>query len=383
MFSNEVLRAIRSVVGGGSKALHEPSFNECEHKYLVECLNSGYVSTVGKFVDDFELALASFTGSRNVIAVVNGTSALHLALYSLGVTFGDEVIIPTVTFAATANAVVHCGAAPIFLDCAVDDLNLDLTTLEKWLERNTKTLNSQLINIHSNKIIKAIVPMHTLGHICDMDRLATIANKFNLVIIEDAAEALGSFYKGKHAGTIGRIGILSFNGNKIITTGGGGAILTDDDQLATKIRHLSTTARVKHQWDVSHDMVGFNYRMPNINAALGCAQLTKIRDFVRAKRELQDRYVSAFEGIEGVKVFSEPVGCRSNYWLIALVLDEDKSMYKDLILQETNSSGIATRPLWRPMHQLKHFEQFQKTEMHGAEKMINHIINIPSSPCLI
>jgi aminotransferase in exopolysaccharide biosynthesis len=378
-----VIKALHSVVGSNGSALHEPFFGKLEQKYLVDCLSSGYVSSIGSYVDKFENLLASYTGARNVIATVNGTSALHLALLGAGVTKEDEVLVPSLTFAATANAIIYCGAFPIFIDSSPVDLNIDLMVLEEWLKNNTYLKECQLINLKSGRRIKAIIPMHTFGHSCDMDSLMQLANNYHLVVVEDAAEALGSFYKKRHLGSIGKVGVLSFNGNKIITTGGGGAILTNDDELASQIRHLSTTARIKHPWEVAHDQIGFNYRMPNLNAALGCAQMERLDDFRIAKRALNEAYLLAFKNIANVHIYCESHNCSSNYWLQSMVLSEPVFNQKELILKETNAIGISTRPLWRLMHKLEHFSNFQKTSMDGAELLEKCIINIPSSPQLL
>lgn len=379
----DVISAIRSVVGEGTFALHEPSFSVLEQKYLIDCLNSGYVSSVGAYVDKFERLIAEYTGVRHVIATVNGTSALHLALLGVGVSKQDEVLMPSLTFAATANAVIYCGAYPIFVDSSPLNFNIDLIILEEWLKTNTTLEDSHLININSGRRIKAIIPMHTFGHSCEMDLLLQIAKKYHLEVVEDAAEGLGSFYKERHVGSIGIVGVLSFNGNKIITTGGGGAILTNDDLLAKKIRHLSTTARIKHPWEVAHDQVGFNYRMPNLNAALGCAQIERLEDFRVAKRKLNDAYTMAFKNIDSIRIYCEPSNCSSNYWLQSMILSEQVLDKKELLLKETNALGISTRPLWKLMHKLKHFSNYQKTSMDGAELLEKSVINIPSSPHLL
>ncbi len=380
---NEVISAIRSVVGEGTFALHEPSFSVLEQQYLIDCLNSGYVSSVGAYVEKFERLIGEYTGVRHVIATVNGTSALHLALLVAGVSKQDEVLIPSLTFAATANAIIYCGANPIFVDSSPLNFNIDLIVLEEWLKNNTTLKDLNLININTGRRIKAIIPMHTFGHSCEMDLLLQIAKKYRLEVVEDAAEGLGSFYKERHVGSIGMVGVLSFNGNKIITTGGGGAIMTNDDLLAKKIRHLSTTARIKHPWEVAHDQVGFNYRMPNLNAALGCAQIERLEDFRVAKRKLNDLYIMAFKDIDNIRIYREPSNCSSNYWLQSMILSEQVLDKKELLLRETNALGISTRPLWKLMHKLKHFSNYQKTSMDGAELLEKCVINIPSSPHLL
>ena len=318
----EVVGAIRSVVGPKPVALHEPSFQGNEWLYLKECLDSTYVSSVGKFVDRFEDELAKCTGAKYAISVVNGTAALQIALKLAGVQPGDEVLIPALTFVATANAVSYCDAIPHFADSEERTLGIDSSKLREYLEGNSSQHSGQCINNFTGCVIRALVPMHTFGHPSDIEGLLSIARDFNLVLVEDAAESLGSFYNGQHTGTFGLFGALSFNGNKTITTGGGGAILTNSESLARHAKHLTTTAKLPHAWEFRHDEIGYNYRMPNINAALGCAQLEQLPAKLAAKRELFSRYHAAFAGIKGVTLFKEPQNCQSNYWLQTLLLDE-------------------------------------------------------------
>jgi len=383
LLAAQITEAIRTVVGSNQATLHEPHFGGNELVYLKECIDSTFVSSVGKFVDRFERDLAEYTGANHAIATVNGTAALHIALKLAGVRPGDEVLIPALTFVATANAVVYCNAVPHFVDSDKNTLGVDVTKLRSYLLQHTKTVNGQCVNIKTGSIIRAIVPMHTFGHPVDVDALIELAVEFNLAVVEDAAESLGSIYKGKHLGTFGILGVLSFNGNKTITTGGGGAILTNDPGLAKRAKHLTTTAKLPHAWEYRHDEVGYNYRMPNINAALGCAQLEQLPRFVSAQREIFNRYQSVFNNIKGVKLMSEPQGCRSNYWLQTLVIDKEFSPYRNEILEFVNSAGFMVRPTWVLMNQLQPFLESPAMDLSGAAALAERIINIPSSPKLI
>ena len=378
-----VVGAIRDVVGPGQVALHEPSFEGNEWIYLKECLDSTFVSSVGKFVDRFEVELATYTGAKYAISVVNGTAALQIALKLAGVQESDEVLVPTLTFVATVNAVTYCNAIPHFVDSEEVTLGIDTLKLRDYLQRNTSQQSGKCINNFSGRVIRALVPMHTFGHPSDIDGLLSIANDFNIMLVEDAAESLGSFYHGQHTGTFGLFGTLSFNGNKTITTGGGGAILTNNEALARHAKHLTTTAKIPHAWEFRHDEIGYNYRMPNINAALGCAQLEKLSAKLASKRELFKRYQTAFAHVEGVSLFSEPENCESNYWLQTLVLDRNMSENRDLILESTNNTGIMTRPAWEPMNNLEPFKGFPSMDLSTAKSLSERIINIPSSPGLV
>ena len=379
----QVLEAIRSLVGSGPVSLHEPSFDGNEWLYLKECLDSTYVSSAGKFVDHFEQELCNFTGAKYAIATVNGTSALHIALRMAGVITGDEVLIPTLTFVATANAVNYCNATPHFVDSEEATLGINAGKLREYLKSNTSQQSSQCVNNKTGQVIRALVTMHTFGHPSNLDDLLSVAHDFNLELVEDAAESLGSYYNGQHTGTFGLLGILSFNGNKTITTGGGGAIITNDASLALYAKHLTTTAKLPHAWEFRHDEVGYNYRMPNLNAALGCAQLEDLPKKLEAKRELFKRYQSVFAGIYGVTLFTEPQNCKSNYWLQTLVLKESQSDKRDLILGATNAAGIMTRPAWVPMNELKQFKSCPSMDLAIARSLSQRIINIPSSPALV
>ena len=379
----QILNAIRSVVGSGPIGLHEPSFNGNELHYLKECIDSTFVSSVGKFVDRFEDELVDFTGARYAVAAVNGTSALHIALKLAGVKSGDEVLVPALTFVATTNAVTYCDATPHFVDSALVTLGVDAIKLRSYLIFHTEQRSNQCINRTTGRVIRALVPMHTFGHPVDIDGLLSIARDFNIALVEDAAESLGSLYHGKHTGTFGLLGTLSFNGNKTITTGGGGAILTNDAEIARYAKHLTTTAKLPHAWEFSHDEIGYNYRMPNLNAALGCAQLEQISAKLTAKRELFKRYKNAFSQVEEVKLVSEPPHCQSNYWLQTLLLDSEDLSLRDEILTMTNKAGFMTRPSWTLMHELNSFRFCPRMDLTMAQSLAKRLINIPSSSSLI
>jgi perosamine synthetase len=378
----QVVNAIRSVVGEGNVALHEPRFAGNEWAYLKDCLDSTFVSSVGRYVDRFEADLATYTGARHAVAVVNGTAALHVALQLAGVQEGDEVLIPALTFVATANAVAYCGAIPHFVDSEERTLGLDPQALRAYLRDTTEMRGGHCVNRATGRVIRAVVPMHTFGHPVDMEGVLALARDFHLEVIEDATESLGSTIGGKHAGTFGRMGVLSFNGNKVITTGGGGAILTDDPELARHAKHLTTTAKLPHRWAYVHDEIGYNYRLPNINAALGCAQLEQLPGFVDAKRKLHARYLAAFAGIPQVRILSEPAGCTSNYWLQTLLLDESSAELRDALLQATNDAGLMTRPIWALMSKLQPYRTCPSMPLPVAESLERRVINLPSSASL-
>ena len=380
--TDAIVRAILSVVGPGPVALHEPSFEGNEWLYLRECLDSTYVSSVGKFVDRFEDDLASYTGSKYAISVVNGTAALQIALKLAGVQADDEVLIPALTFVATANAVSYCNATPHFVDCEERTLGMDVLKLREYLSSISSQQSGQCINKITGRVIRAVVPMHTFGHPSDIEGLTSIARDFNIVLVEDAAESLGSFYQGQHTGTFGLFGTLSFNGNKTITTGGGGAILTNNEALARHAKHLTTTAKLPHSWEFRHDEIGYNYRMPNINAALGCAQLEQLPNKLGAKRELFKKYQHAFSKLKGVRLFSEPKSCLSNYWLQTLLFDENLAMNRDSVLEVSNTSGLMTRPAWVLISELEPYKWAPSGDLTTAESLSRRIINIPSSPNL-
>lgn len=378
----EITDAITRIVGVGPCALHEPKFSGNEIQYLEDCVRSTFVSSVGKYVDKFEADLCSFTGSKYAIAVVNGTAALHISLKLAGVKDGMEVLIPSLTFVATGNAVKYCNAIPHFIDSELETLGVDPVKLESYLKENTFLKEGRCINKITNRVIQAIIPMHTFGHPVKIQDILRVAGKFHLEVVEDAAESLGSYYKGKHTGTFGKLGTLSFNGNKTITTGGGGAILTNDPILAQLAKHLTTTARVPSTHGFEHDMLGYNYRLPNINAALGCAQLEQLPDFLKKKRLLYLRYKEEFKNINGVKLFSEPDGCQSNYWLQTLLLDSPDPILLSEILDSTNKASLMTRPVWKLLNELEYFSDCPKMDLSMADAISKRVINIPSSAFL-
>mgnify|MGYP000872521412 CR=1 FL=1 len=363
----------------GAVALHEPEFRGREWEYVRDCIDTGWVSSVGSYVDRFEAMLTEVTGAKYAVAVVNGTAALHAALLLVGVRTGDEVLIPALTFVATANAVTYCGAIPHFVDGEERTLGLDPKALREYLESITSIQGDQCMNRNTGRVIRALIPVHTFGHPVDIEGMQAVARDFHLVLVEDAAESLGSTVHGRHTGTFGLLGVLSFNGNKTITTGGGGAILTDDLESARRAKHLTTTARVSHRWEYLHDDIGYNYRLPNLNAALGCAQLEQLPDFLAAKRNLFQRYQTAFAEVPRVRIIVEPEGCRSNYWLQTLLLDESVAWERDAILSATNAAGLMTRPTWTLMHQLVPYRECPKMNLTVAESLARRIINLPSS----
>ena len=376
MFEDEI-QFIKSIYKTNEfTLLHEPCFIGNEKKYLNECIDSTFVSSVGKFVDKSEEKIASYTGAKYAVATSNGTSALHIALLLANVESDDEVITQPLTFVATCNAISYCNARPIFIDVDKDTMGLSPLALKKFLENNTFIRNHQCINNKTGKVIKACVPMHTFGHPCRIDEIKDICDQYHIVLIEDAAESLGSFYKNKHTGTFGKVGVISFNGNKIITAGGGGCIITNDEILAKKAKHITTTAKVPHKWKYTHDMIGYNYRMPNLNAALLVAQLENLEQFLLKKRELATLYANFFNDM-GYAFVQESINSQSNYWLNAIIL-KDKQQ-RDLFLDETNSEGVMTRPIWTLMNKLPMFKEAQCGDLTNAEWLEQRVVNIPSS----
>ena len=374
---DDVVDFVRSIYGKeGVIPLHNPLFIGNEKQYINECIDSTYVSSVGKFVDKFEEKIAEYTGSNYAVATTNGTSALHISLLLSDVSLGDEVITQPLTFIATCNAISYCGANPIFVDVDRETMGLSPDSLNYFLSENAVIKNNQCFNKTTGKIIKACVPIHTFGHSCRILEIKEICDKYKIILIEDAAESLGSFYKEKHTGTFGSLGILSFNGNKIISGGGGGCIITDDEALAKKAKHITTTAKVPHKWEYSHDMVGYNYRMPNINAALLVAQLERLENFLVSKREVAMKYKFFFKN-KPYGFVEEPVNSCSNYWLNSIIFRDKEE--RDLFLCETNSKGITTRPIWTLMNKLSMFQESQCGELSNAEWLEERIANIPSS----
>lgn len=380
--TTDVLDVLRSVLPQRDFiGLHEPEFSGNEWTYVKECLDTGWVSSVGKFVDRFEADLAAFTGVAHAVAVVNGTAALHVCLRLVGVQPQDEVLLPALTFIATANAVSYCGAIPHFVDSEERTLGLDPAKLAAYLQVIAEVRPDGCYNRQTGRRIKAVVPMHTFGHPVDLDPLVEVCDRFRLELVEDAAESLGSYYKGRHTGHWGKVSALSFNGNKVLTTGGGGAILTNDPDLAKLAKHLTTTAKQPHKWAFNHDMVGYNYRLPNLNAALGCAQLEQLPRFLEQKRWLADRYAEAFEGMAGVTFVREPDFATSNYWLNALLLHDPADRVP--FLEAANAQGVMSRPVWTLMHKLPMFADCPRMDLTGAEALESRLVNIPSSPALV
>ena len=362
--------------------LHEPRFAGREWDYLKQCLDSGWVSSAGKFVDEFETRLAAICAVKHAVATVNGSAALHAALHLVGVRPGDEVIVPALTFVATANAVTYCGAVPHFVDSLERGFGMDAQKLRSHLASSTFRSDGGLLNRETGRPIRAIVPVHVFGHPVEMDALNAVAGSFALPVVEDATESLGSTYRGCPCGGLGSAGVLSFNGNKIVTTGGGGAIVTNDESLARLARHLTTTAKLPHAWSFVHDQVGWNYRLPNLNAALGLAQLEQLGGFVAAKRSLARRYADAFSGIKGLTWAEEPAGTSSNYWLNAILLDDDSGAARDAVLRATHEAGYLTRPVWTLMHRLNMFHDCPRADLSTAESIERRLVNLPSSAVL-
>ncbi len=356
--------------------LHSPLFIGNERKYLEECLDSTFVSSVGRFVDLFEERMEEYTGSRKAVVCVNGTNALHLALRLVGVELYDEVITQSLTFIATANAISYCGAKPVFIDVDKETMGLSPAALSDFLSLNSVIKPDGCYNSSTGRRIKACLPMHTFGHPCKIDEIASICEKYKIELVEDAAESIGSLYKGQHTGTFGKIGVLSFNGNKTITTGGGGMLLFQDEDLALRAKHLTTQAKVAHKWNFVHDDIGYNYRMPNINAALGVAQLENLDLYLKQKRLLADSYKEFFHS-KPVSFFCEPANCISNYWLNVIILDSEAE--RDHFLKESNDQGVMTRPIWHLMSKLPMFENCQTDTLMNSIWFEERVVNIPSS----
>ena len=376
-----LLQGLQEVLGTPNRliALHEPEFTGNESALVQECLNSTFVSSVGKYVDQFEAILAEYTGAKHAVAVANGTAALHIALKLAGVQAKDEVLVPALCFVATANAVAHCGAVPHFVDSHLDTMGIDPAALADHLQAIAEPTPLGPHNRHTGRRIAAIVPMHIYGNPVDIGPLLEVDSRYGLPIVEDAAESLGSTYQGQHTGTFGKLGTLSFNGNKIITTGGGGAILTNDTELARHAKHLTTTAKRPHRWEFFHDEVAWNYRLPNLNAALGCAQMERLPDFLARKRELAARYQAAFRDLIGIRFVTEPAGCRSNYWLNTVRLEQPDINARDQLLTAANDAGYQCRPTWTLLHKLPMYADCPRAPLPVAEQLEASLINLPSS----
>ena len=357
--------------------LSVPKFIGNEKKYLAECIDTTFVSSVGKFVNRFEEDMAAYTGAKKAVVCVSGTNALHMALMLVGVERNDEVLTQALTFVATCNALSYIGAYPVFIDVDKDTLGLSPKAVRIWLENNAELKGGVCYNKRTGCKVKACVPMHTFGHPVHLDELVQVCSEWHLELVEDAAKSIGSFYKGKHTGTFGKVGVISFNGNKTITTGGGGMLLFQDEELAKLAKHITTQAKVPHRWAFVHDHVGYNYRMPNINAALGCAQLENLECYVLDKREIAEKYKKFFATIPDVNFFTEPEDCRSNYWL-NVVLVKDKKTQQEF-LEYTNNHGVMTRPVWELMNRLEMFKGNETDGLANTRWLADRIVNVPSS----
>ena len=357
--------------------LSVPKFIGNEKKYLDDCIDTTFVSSVGQYVDRFEKDMAAYTGAKRAVVCVSGTNALHMAMMLAGVERDDEVLTQALTFIATCNAISYIGARPVFIDVDRNTMGLSPDAVKDWLTKNAEIRNGQCYDKNTNRRVKACVPMHTFGHPVRIEELAAVCAEWHIELVEDAAESIGSMYKGKHTGLFGKVGALSFNGNKTITTGGGGMLLFMDEELGVLAKHLTTQAKVPHRWEFRHDHIGYNYRMPNINAALGCAQLEHLDEFIADKRETAKAYAEFFKNVDGIEFFTEPENSFSNYWLNVVVLpDHDKQIE---FLQETNDNGVMTRPIWELMNRLPMFEHCQHDDLKNTIWFADRVVNIPSS----
>ena len=354
-----------------------PVFAGNEKKYMEECIDTTFVSSVGKFVDRFENDMAAYAGCKKAVVCVSGTNALHMSMMLVGVERDDEVLTQALTFIATCNAISYIGAHPVFIDVDKSTMGLSPDALKEWLVKNAEIKNGQCYNKNSGRRVKACVPMHTFGHPARIVEIATLCEEYHIELVEDAAESIGSLYTGKHTGTFGKVGAISFNGNKTITTGGGGMMLFNDEELAAHAKHLTTQAKVPHRWEFRHDQVGYNYRMPNINAALGCAQLENLDKFIASKRQLALEYAEYFKNVEDIQFFTEPEDTFSNYWLQAVIL-KDKAAQLEF-LQQTNDNGVMTRPIWELMNRLPMFEHCENDGLENTIWFADRVVNIPSS----
>lgn len=376
MYQN-VISYIKGLYGSETVPLSVPRFIGNEKKYLNECIDTTFVSSVGQFVDRFEKDMAAYTGAQKAVVCVSGTNALHMAMILAGVKREDEVLTQALTFIATCNAISYIGAHPVFLDVDRSTMGLSPDAVKAWLEKNGEIKNGQCFNKQTGRRVKACVPMHTFGHPMRIEELAAICAEWHIELVEDAAESIGSKYKGIHTGLFGKVGALSFNGNKTITTGGGGMLLFMDEELGVLAKHLTTQAKIPHRWEFKHDHIGYNYRMPNINAALGCAQLEHLDDYIADKRATAAAYAEYFKNVDGIEFFSEPKNCFSNYWLNAVVLPDHEKQLE--FLQETNDNGVMTRPIWELMNRLPMFERCQHDGLENSIWLADRVVNIPSS----
>lgn len=374
----EIIDFVHSIFGEVSFVpLSVPVFIGNEKKYLNECIDTTFVSSVGKFVDRFENDMAAYTGAKKAVVCVSGTNALHMALMLVGVERNDEVLTQALTFIATCNAISYLGAHPVFIDVDKSTMGLSPDAMKAWLVKNAEIRNGQCYNKNSGRRVKACVPMHTFGHPVRIEEIANICEEYHIELVEDAAESIGSKYKGKHTGLFGKVGVLSFNGNKTITTGGGGMLLFMDEELGALAKHLTTQAKMPHRWEFRHDHIGYNYRMPNINAALGCAQLEHLDEFIANKRETAAAYAEFFKNIDDIDFFMEPEYCFSNYWLNVVIMKDKEAQQQ--FLQETNDNGVMTRPIWELMNRLPMFEHCEHDSLENTIWFADRVVNIPSS----
>lgn len=377
MENKEVIEFIKSLYPEYKENvfLHSPIFLGNEKKYLNDCIDTTFVSSVGQYVDQFEMKMAEYTGAAKAVVCVNGTNALHMSLMLSGVEQGDEIITQSLTFIATANAISYCNAYPVFCDVDEETMGLSPIAVRRWLESHAEIRNNKCYNKNTGRKISAVVPMHTFGHPVKLNEFVELCNEWKLVLVEDAAESIGSYYNGKHTGLFGKVAALSFNGNKTITCGGGGMLLFTDKELGERAKHLTTQAKIPHRWEFKHDEIGYNYRMPNINAALGCAQLENLDKILENKRKTAMAYKEFFAGSD-IKFFDEPANCKSNFWLNAVLLPNKEAQIK--FLEETNDAGVQTRPIWELMNRLEMFKNCQHGDLSNAEMFADRIVNIPS-----
>ncbi|KWW31917.1 MAG: putative aminotransferase [bacterium P3] len=382
MSYNKVINFIKDLYGNQEfTPLAVPVFPGNEKKYLNECIDTTFVSSVGKFVDRFEEDMARYTGAKKAVVCVSGTNALHMAMMLVGVERDDEVLTQALTFIATCNAISYIGAHPVFIDVDRSTMGLSPDALKTWLAQNAEIRNGQCYNKNTGRRVKACVPMHTFGHPVRIDEIAAICNEYHIELVEDAAESIGSKYKNIHTGLFGKVGALSFNGNKTITTGGGGMLLFMDEELGAMAKHLTTQAKVPHRWEFRHDHIGYNYRMPNINAALGCAQLEHLDEFIENKRQTASAYAEFFKSVDDIDFFTEPENSFSNYWLNVVILKDRNAQQQ--FLQETNDNGVMTRPIWELMNRLPMFEKCEHDSLANTVWFADRVVNIPSSVRLL
>ncbi len=380
---NFIIESIENLLGKGPHFLHEPSFGRKEIEYVSDTIKKNYVSTKGIYVKKFEKKIQIYTKSKYAISTINCTQAIFIALKALGVQKDEEVLVPSLTFIGTVNAISYLGAKPHFVDSNIKDFGVDCNKLDNYLKKVTVLKKDKCFNKKTGKAIKVIIPVHVFGHSCEIENVMKLAKKYRLKVVEDAAECFGSFYKKKHLGTFGDIGCISFNGNKIITTGGGGAVLTKNKYLNKKIKHLITTAKVDHKWEYIHDKIGYNFRLPSLNAALGLAQINKIKKFLELKRKLFVKYKKIFFKVNGVKLFKENNYTKSNYWLQTIILDNNISYLKNKLIKSGYKRKIYMRPAWRLISDLKPYKKCQKMNLDGAKNIYKRVINLPSSQKLM